>query len=254
LHAPIALSLKGAVSFRRLPQPSAPCLLRFTTLALGLDRQSHARSQPKPPCHLAHMRNATMTRPQGHQSALRYAEQLALLAATDVCVVAFLILLRHPFSDTTCFTIPKKHQGKGCHCDSGRRPPTTHRTPGSAQPARKGIAPRGKLSLEIISGIKGAQPCHPIGRRLRFRLWISNAAPRIPNPLLRLELYYPMFEFTGGGTARRLSKHIAWQTLSWSNLRDCSALVYAALICAWQPILPVCFSKVTPHGDRHGCD
>jgi len=44
------------------------------------------------------MRIATMTRPQGHQSALRYAEHLALLATTDICAVVTCRLLRHPFA------------------------------------------------------------------------------------------------------------------------------------------------------------
>lgn len=36
--------------------------------------------------------------------------------------------------------------------------------PGSATPAQTGVAVYGKLGLEIISGIKGAQPCHPTMR------------------------------------------------------------------------------------------
>jgi hypothetical protein len=152
--------------------------LRFTTLALGLDRQSHASiAADRSPCPLVHMQQSAMTRPHGEQPATARSHPSAV--TTHRHRAAFLC------SNLAMPARRKKHRQSTKACMSLCHPtppsPTAHHTPrpGSATPARTGVAATGKLSLEIISGIKGAQPCHPTissGRRLCFLLRNAHAA------------------------------------------------------------------------------
>jgi hypothetical protein len=93
--------------------------------------------------------------------------------------------------------------------DSGRRPPRLiQRHARFREASRKGIAPRGKLVLEIISGIMGVETLSShdsTWRRLRFPLWNQTPLPgfTIRSSALKLIGLWPVYVFTGG-TVRRL--------------------------------------------------
>jgi hypothetical protein len=129
--------------------------LRLTTLAPGLDRQSHV------PCNRVRMRIAVMTRPLGPQPL-----RPALLSCwTEAGRPRS--LRRHPFSASramrkSTIRINDTNDTNDCHSTPPRL--QARLAPGSATPAQTGVAACGKLGLEIISGIKGAQPCHPTMR------------------------------------------------------------------------------------------
>jgi hypothetical protein len=183
------------VSLQRHPHPSAPCVspLRFTTPALGLDRQSHARFAARaPPCHLAHNANChgdSSTRPSISASlcwAAARPPQPPILGALPIQQPASSLCL------ITCFAMLKKHLGKGVSLCQ-RTPPRliARHAPVPRRLRETGIAASGKLGLEIISGIKGAQPCHPTisaGDVCVSPCGMHTPQPRTSSPLLRLLL------------------------------------------------------------------
>jgi hypothetical protein len=88
------------------------------------------------PCHLAHMRILRMTRPPGHQSALRMRDSWPPPKPHLLAVLPCQQPASSPSCFITCFASMKKHLAKGCHY--ARNAPTIHRTPrrGAAEPAR----------------------------------------------------------------------------------------------------------------------
>jgi hypothetical protein len=120
-----------------------------------------------------------MTRPQGHQSALRYIEQLATSDATLACCVALTAACFVTLSSLTCFASMKKHLAKGCHYASNASPhDSSHVSPRCRKAcSRRELLHVVSLVWKIISGLKG--------RRLGFPLWNAHAAAPDSNPLLR---------------------------------------------------------------------
>jgi hypothetical protein len=133
------------------------------------------RARPPVPCEItarispsqiAHMPDAAMTRPQGHQSALCDADQLVVFAATTVAfrrLAAPFVILLQPGSE------PENNSAKQCHCDSGRRPPTIQTRHARFRARLRTVTSRyGKFGLKIISGIMGVALMIPPFSRATF--------------------------------------------------------------------------------------
>jgi hypothetical protein len=134
-------------------------------------------SQPeRRPVTLRTLRIAMMTRPQGHQSARRYAEQLLASAATYTWCVAY-PAARFVTHNLLCHA--EKAPGQGSVTVPADAP-TTHRTP----PRFRDACSR-QVLLHQVSwsgdhfGDQGSLTLssHDISRRrLRFPLWNAHAA------------------------------------------------------------------------------
>jgi hypothetical protein len=122
-----------------------------------------------------------MTRPQGHQSALRYTEQLATSDATLACCVALTAACFVTLSFINLLCQHEKALGQGMSLCQQRLPPRliARLAPVPQSLLETGIAACGKLSLEDHFGAQGTTFRLPLVECTRRRPGFQSATPRI---------------------------------------------------------------------------
>jgi hypothetical protein len=204
VHTPMGCP-QGAVSLQRLHTRQPRCLLRLTTPALGLDRQSHApiTAENSPCTHgwthaLCH--DDSSTRPS---TCPRHAVTFDSLQGSNLPCFAFALLCFALLCFALlCFALRCFACPGASHVPVCQPTPAPHDSSSQfhATPRFRDACPRQTLLQQVSlpgRSFRGSREPNPVipryhpDRRLRFPMWIQMPRPRTPSPLLRPVLGEP---------------------------------------------------------------